>query len=240
MDGAAPRMVGGMPQIVAAIMPIENVEIVDTWYGLGLRGSDSNDIAVRDLFVPNAYTCPLVPTFEPNEHYRAPLYRMPVMGAIVLGPFGPIGIALGRNAIEEVRALSSKRMPMASQVPLRDRGAAQARLGRAEGMLRAARALMYETMSEVWERTRAGAQVPTQLRSDLLLAATHAAQTGVEVTDMMYASAGSSAVYVGHPLERLQRDAQVLRQHGFVCAARYETVAQVELGLDPDLPLVHF
>lgn len=45
-------------------------------------------------------------------------------------------------------------------------------------------------------------------------------------------------MFVGSPLERLFRDASVMRQHGFVCPARYESFAQVMLGLTPDLPLV--
>ena len=240
MEGERPRMVDGHPELISAIMPAANVEIVDTWYGLGLRGSDSNDVAVRDLFVPTAWTCPLVPQFEANEHYRAPLYRLPVIGAIVLANIAPIALAIARNAIEEVRALCSKRVPMGSSVPLRDRGVAQARLGRAEGMLRAARALMYETMSEAWSRILAGESLTLAHKADFLMAATHAAQVGAEVTDTMFSSGGSSAVYVGQPLERLFRDSQVIRQHGFVAASRYETVAQVGLGLEPDLPIVHF
>ncbi len=39
---------------------------------------------------------------------------------------------------------------------------------------------------------------------------------------------------------RLFRDSQVIRQHGFVAASRYETAAQLMLGLEPDLPLVFF
>jgi hypothetical protein len=42
-----------------------------------------------------------------------------------------------------------------------------------------------------------------------------------------------------HPVERLFRDAQVVRQHGFVAASRYESAAQVLLGLESDLPLIH-
>ena len=57
---------------------------------------------------------------------------------------------------------------------------------------------------------------------------------------MMFASGGSSAVFTRYPLERLMRDALVIRQHGFVAAPRYETVAQVMLGLEPDLPLIYF
>jgi indole-3-acetate monooxygenase len=240
MDGAQPRMAHGMPEIIFAIMPAKDVEILDTWHGLGLRGSDSTDISVHDLFVPKAFTCPLVPPFEPNRHYLSPLYRMPLLAPIVLDTIPPIAIAIARNAIEEVRALSAKRMPMASEVALLDRGVAQARLGRAEAMLRSARAFMYEAMADTWARTQAGEAFTPEQRANILLAAAHAAQVGAEVTDMMFTSGGSGAVFVRHPLERLFRDSQVIRQHGFVAASRYETVAQVMLGLEPDLPLIHF
>ena len=240
MDGAQPRIVDGHPTLIIAIMPVKDVEVLDTWDGLGLRGSDSTDVAVHDLFVPSAFTCPLAPQFEPNKHYRSALYRMPMLAPIVLATLPPIALAIARNAIEQVRALSDKRTPMGSAVALRDRGVAQARLGRAEAMLSSARAFVYQTMAETWAGTQAGAAFSTEQRARVLLAAAHAAQTGAEVTDMMFTSGGSSAVYTRHPLERLFRDAQVIRQHGFVAAARYETVAQVMLGLAPDLPLVHF
>jgi alkylation response protein AidB-like acyl-CoA dehydrogenase len=240
MDGDAPRMSHGMPVLVIAVMPAKDVEVIDTWNGLGMRGTDSSDVAVRDLFVPTAFTCPMAPQFEPNKHYRSPLYRMPMLAPAVLASIPPIAIAIAQNAIDEVKALSSKRVPMASMVPLRDRGAAQARLGRADAMLRSARAFMYETMADAWARTQAGEMFTPDQRATILLAAAHAAQVGAEVTDMMFASGGSSAVFVRHPLERLFRDAQVIRQHGFVGAPRYETVAQVRLGLEPDLPLIYF
>jgi alkylation response protein AidB-like acyl-CoA dehydrogenase len=240
MDGDQPRMSHGMPVLVAAIMPAKDVDVLDTWHGLGLRGTDSTDVAVRDVFVPMEYTCPLVPQFEPNKHFHSPLYRMPMLAPIVLATIPPIATAIAQNAVDEVRALSSKRMPMASTVPLRDRGAAQARLGRADAMLRSARAFMYETMADAWARTKAGETFTPDQRATILLAAAHAAQVGAEVTDMMFASGGSSAVFARHPLERLFRDAQVIRQHGFVGAGRYETVAQIRLGLEPDLPLIYF
>jgi alkylation response protein AidB-like acyl-CoA dehydrogenase len=240
MDGAQPRMASGMPTLVIAIMPAQDVEILDTWHALGLRGSDSTDVSVRDLFVPKAFTCPLIPPFEPNRHYRSPLYRLPLLAPVVLASIPPIALAIARNAIEEVRTLAAKRTPMASAVPLRERGVAQARLGRAEAMLRSARALIYETMAETWARTQAGETLSPEQRAGILLAAAHAGQTGAEVTDLMYTCAGSSSVYQRSPLERLFRDSQVIRQHGFVSASRYETVAQVLLGLEPDLPLIYF
>src|SRR5262249_19168322 len=127
MDGNQPRMVHGMPAVIAAIMPAKDVDVHDTWHGLGLRGSESADGSVRDLFVPRAFTLPLAPQFEPNRHYGSALYRMPMLGATVLASISPVALAIARNAVDEVRALSSKRVPMASTVALRDRGVAQAR-----------------------------------------------------------------------------------------------------------------
>jgi indole-3-acetate monooxygenase len=239
MDGDRPRMNETGPEVLLVVLPAADVEVVDTWYGLGLRGSNSNDVEVKDTFVPAGHTIPVVPGFQPNRYYMGPLYRMPIMPAIVSTLLSPIALAVARNAIEEVKALSSKRVPMASTVPLRDRGVAQARLGRAEALLRAARAALYESTTDLWERSQAGRTSTLQQKADAMLAAAHAAQTGAEVVDMMFTSGGASAVFDSHPLQKLFRDAQVIRQHGFVCAARYETYGQVALGLAPDLPFLH-
>jgi alkylation response protein AidB-like acyl-CoA dehydrogenase len=240
MDGERPRMAGDAPMIIGAAMPAEQVDVLDTWHGLGLRGSDSADVAVRDRFVPSAFTFPLTPQYEPNAHYRSPLYRTPMLATYVLASIAPVAIAIAQNAVDEVRALSQKRTPMASTVSLRDRGAAQARFGRAEAMLRSARAFMYQTQAQAWARTQAGEPHTPEQRAEILLAAAHAGQVGGEVTETMFNLGGSAAIFTRHPLERLFRDSQVVKQHGFVAASRYETAAQVLLGLPPDLPLVYF
>jgi alkylation response protein AidB-like acyl-CoA dehydrogenase len=240
MDGDQPRMTPAGPHVIIAVLPTSDVEIIDTWYGLGLRGSNSNDVAIKDVFVPSSHTCPMTPAFQPNRHYEGALYRLPIIAAAVGCLIAPIALAVARNALDEVRALSSRRIPMASNVLLRDRGVAQARLGRGEAMLRSARALLYDTMAEMWQRTLAGQTATLQHKADVMLAGAHAAQAGAEVVDMMFTSGGSSAVFDTHPLQKLFRDAQVIRQHGFICAARYETFGQVALGLEPDLVFLHF
>jgi len=73
MDGDQRRMSDGAPAVIAAIIRTEEVEVIDTWYSLGMRGTDSNDVAVKDVFVPVSRTFPLVPEFEPGPHYQGPL-----------------------------------------------------------------------------------------------------------------------------------------------------------------------
>jgi hypothetical protein len=73
---------------------------------------------------------------------------------------------------------------LASAEPVRDRAVAQSQIGRAEAMLAAARALMYEAMAETWTRTKAGEALTVEQRTRILMAGTHAVQVAAEVTDM--------------------------------------------------------
>ena len=140
MDGDTPRLhASGAPEVLAVFFPSEACEILDTWYVLGMRGTGSDDIAVREVFVPRTRTCPLVPEFAPGLRYQGPLYRLPAMGAIT-ATFPSIVLAIAHQAIDAVSALVQGKTPFGSTTVLRARASAQARLAQAEGALRAARA----------------------------------------------------------------------------------------------------
>jgi alkylation response protein AidB-like acyl-CoA dehydrogenase len=234
MDGDHPRLQeSGAPEVLAVFFPSEDCDILDTWYVLGMRGTGSEDIAVHDVFVPRTRTCPLVPEFTPGSHYQGPLYRLPAMGAIT-ATFPPIVLAIARQAIDAVSALAQEKTPFGSTTVLRARGSAQARLAQAEGALRAARALVDQTLGEAWERAVAGEWPSLVQRADLLLATATATSSAAKVVELMYNVAGTSGIYMRNPLERYFRDMQVLKQHGFASENRYETVGQVYLGLPPE------
>ena len=78
MDGEAPRMVNGMPRVLGLVIRASEVDIVDTWDSLGMRGTDSNDVVMKGVFVPRSRTFPLVPEFQPSAHHGGALYRFPV------------------------------------------------------------------------------------------------------------------------------------------------------------------
>ncbi|MCA1603583.1 MAG: hypothetical protein LC776_18725 [Acidobacteria bacterium] len=149
-------------------------------------------------------------------------------------------LAIARGAINELRDLAARKTPFGFVKTLRERPVAQATLARAEGMLRAARLLFYDTISEAWERTQAGEPSAPEQKADLLLAGAHAVSSAAKVADLMHSLAGTSAIYTRSRLERHFRDAQTLRHHGFVSVNRYEAVGQVYLGVPPEFGLVGF
>jgi alkylation response protein AidB-like acyl-CoA dehydrogenase len=239
MDNGAPRMVNGVPEMVGMIFPTRDVQVVDTWQSLGMRATDSNDVAVENLFAPLSRTFPLTPQFTPGKHFQGPLYRFPAVAetSIIIAP---VLLALARTAIEEFKTLAGAKTPLGSMKLLRDRSVVQTNLARAEGVLRSARALFYDTIRTAWERTAAGGDSSLEERADLLLAGVHAADSAWHVVDLMHRLAGTSGIYTRSRLERLLRDALTVRHHGFVSESKYETVGQVHLGVEPEFVLVAF
>jgi alkylation response protein AidB-like acyl-CoA dehydrogenase len=239
MDGQQPRMTPHGPEMVGLTLMASEAQIIDTWHSLGMRGTDSNDVAVDGVFVPKARSYPLAPGIEPNEHYRGPLYRLPVMAvSSLIG--GPVALAIGREAISELRTLAERKTAFGFVKPLKERTAVQATLAKAEAMLRSARLLLYQTVGDAWERAVAGHRSTLEQKADLLLAGAHAASTGAAVTGLMHGLAGTTGIYQRNRIERLFRDANTVKHHGFVSESRFEAVGQVYLGLPPDFGMVAF
>ena len=239
MDGDKPRMTDAGPAMIAVIMQTAEVEVLDTWHTLGMRGTDSNDAAFANVFVPTRRTFVLDPGLSLGRHFQGPLYRFPAVGIIALFTGGVL-LATARNAITEFRELAARKTPFGSMKTLRDRGAVQAALAEAEGMLRSARSFFYEALNDAWARTVAGLPNTLEQRADLLLAAIQAAKGAVGAVDIVHRLAGTTGIYSRSKLDRFFRDAHTLRHHGFVSEGKLETVGQIYLGLPPDFPLIVF
>jgi alkylation response protein AidB-like acyl-CoA dehydrogenase len=239
IDGGQPRMTPFGPAMIAVVMRTSEIEILDTWYTLGMRGTDSNDAAFKDVFVPARRTFPFVPDFTPGRRFEGPLYRFPAMPVVALFSVGVL-MAAARGAITELKALAQRKVAMGSMKTLRDRGVVQATLAEAEATLRSGRALFYDTLGEAWARTMAGEPHSLEQRADLMLAGIHAARNAARATDLMHRLAGTSGIYATSPLNRYFRDVHTLEHHGFVSESKLESVGQVYLGLPPDFGLMAF
>ena len=240
MEGEQPKMHNGHPEIIGAYINAKDCRIIDTWNVLGMRATDSNDIEAKDVFVPDHLSFPLIPDFVPGRHFKGPLYRFPAAGANICCLLAPVGLAVARNAINELKELAQKKTPLGSMVTLRERGVMQRKLGRAEALVQSARIYLHYKLAECWTRTIAGEIISLEEKADLLLAATHANQSCLEAVELVYTAAGTNGIYMKNKMAHYFIDAQVLRLHGFMNESRFETAGQIHFGLPPDLPLVTF
>jgi len=240
MENGQMKINNGIPEVIGVFMNAEQCEILDTWYTVGMRATDSNDVTASDVFVPAHLSYPLAPGFQPSRYYRGTLYKFPAIGISVASLIVPVALAVARNAIEELKQLASKKASFGSSGLIRERGAIQRKLGLAESFVQSSRVYLFQTISDCWEKTLAGEQLNLEERAAFLLAITHSNQSCNQAVDLMYSAAGTSAIYTRNKLAHYFTDMQVIRQHGFANESRYETAAQIYFGLQPDLPVVMF
>jgi len=238
-DGEQPRSTSFGPMVVGLALRTRDLQIIDTWQSLGMRGTDSNDVAAEGVFVPEHRAFVVTPVYNPTAPFTGPLYRLPALvsaDAIIV----PVALAIARGAITALRELADRKTPLGSTKTIRHRSAVQFALADAEAQLRAARLLLYDTLQTLWERTLAHESATLEQRADLMLASAHAVRTSAHVADLMHRMGGTNGIYEPSRLERHFRDAQTVRHHGFVSASRLETVGQVYLGLEPEFGFVAF
>jgi alkylation response protein AidB-like acyl-CoA dehydrogenase len=219
------------PSVVA--FPVEELEIVDTWHTLGLRGTGSHDTVADELFVPADR---VVSLFDGPSIDR-PLYRFPAFGYFALS-IGAAALGNARGAIDELAAVAVHKVGQGSTRTLAERPATHATVAAAEASLRAARALYYESIEAAWQAAQQEQPVPVALRNGLRLAATHAVRTSADVVRSMYDLAGGTAIYDDSSLQRRFRDAHTATAHFQVNAASRELPGRVLLGQQADTAML--
>ena len=238
-DGDQARTTSFGPVVVGVALRTSEVQIIDTWQSLGMRGTDSNDVAADAVFVPEARSFIVAPVYEPAPQFTGPLYRLPALASTDV-IITPVALAIARGAISAVREIADRKTPLGSTKTMRHRSAVQVALADSEAQLRAARLLFYETLNSTWQRVLANHPPTLEQRADLMLACAHAVRTSAHVADLMHRMGGTNGIYERSRLERHFRDAHTVRHHGFLSEARLETVGQVYLGLEPEFGFVAF
>jgi len=233
-NGQLRTLPGGRPDTRMIIMPRADVELIDTWHAAGLKGTGSGDMAVNDLLVPRERSVSLVAD-RPVE--QGALYLFPVFGLLALGIAGAAS-GNARAALYALKSGLSSRRPMGSAKSAAERATVQVDYAKADAMLSAARALLFDTLHSAWETACQTGDVSLETRARLRLAATHMVRTAAEVTRIAYDLGGGSALYLESPLQRRFRDAHAMTQHMMVQPGTYELAGRVLLGLPTDASML--
>ncbi len=221
---------GAPPDLRAVVMPASEVEFLQNWDAIGLQGTASGDFQAEGIRVPPEHT--LVPDrlapWPAGSMWRIPLSALlfPVLAGVPLG--------LARRAVAELTALAGSKTPFRSTRLLADREVLQADLARASALVESGHQYLVASMQALWQAAAAGDPPTVRQRAQVRLAAAHATADAAEAVQLCYRSAGSTAVWRGHPLERLLRDVNAAAQHYGISPVVYESAGRVLLGRDPD------
>ena len=216
----------GTSETTIAFFPAREAEVIDTWDVGGLRGTGSHDYQVAGVFVPDTHVSTGRTPSCPTALYTMPFFTAapPTIAAV------PLGVA--RAALDALYELSSSKTPLIGSKLLREKPVVQAAIGRAEAMLCAARAFLFEACEDAWRTLAGGAELTLEQRAKVRLSCAHATEVAKSVVQITYDIGGGTSVYESSPLQRCFRDAHAAAQHVQVQSGNFETVGRVLLGLD--------
>lgn len=227
MENGSPRVsADGVPEMILAWIPADQVEFLDTWHVLGLRGTDSCDFRIEDVFVPSEMTSDL---FRSENWFDTPLARLPLRVALSPG-HSAVAIGIAQGAMDEIVQLSrTKRASMNPRERLADDPLFRHSIGESALRLSACRAMLEKWTDELEERCwNKTALTPYEIMMGRAMTG-HITSECKTIVDSAYTLAGSTSVYNSCPLEKRLRDIHVTGQHISTFKQIYRTLGAAVL-----------
>jgi len=195
------------------LLPREDYEIVDTWFASGMRGTGSQDIVVRDTFVPAHRVLDPDRAGDTDRTgwvlHQRPSYRVPLRLLVGWDLAAPL-VGIAQGAVDEFTArLRGTTGPgrTADSVPL------QLRLAEASAQVDAARTIHQRTVRELVDRAAAGETFTELDRARYRRDKAFVARLCVQAVDRLFEGGGARAIVETDPLQRFHRDAHGASHH---------------------------
>ncbi len=199
------------------LVPKADYTIIDTWYAMGMVGTGSKDIEVKEVFVPEHRALPLTRCRGGLEHPGAavndgPLFRVPIV-ASAGHPLSAAALGAAEGAFESVLNSFKTRVGTYTGAKVSDFQAVQIKLAEARCLIDSATGLMRGSalgFQAFAERSEVP-DVDTKLRWRAQNA--FAVRQARQAVETLWSCYGANAIYTRDPLQRYLRDLQALGQH---------------------------
>ena len=220
------------PEQRVFVLERSQYKVIDTWHSGGLRGTGSNDVEVKEQFVPEHRTLAVADTKggpTPGSAVNpSPLFQIPVFA---LFPYMLSGVALG--IAEGLIAEFSPKTGKMNAARIAEIQSTQIRLGEATAYARASRVIQETNCIEAAEKVTPDLLTKARYRLD----GAYAVEWAVRAVDTMFGLMGASGLYESGHGARAFRDAHAVKQHfSFNTDIAGTTYGRVALGLPSDNP----
>jgi alkylation response protein AidB-like acyl-CoA dehydrogenase len=193
-----------------AIVPVDAVDILDTWHVSGLKGTASNDVRVEDLFVADAWTGNVL---QPPPVVHHPLDTVHPLGRLGL-ELAAVAVGIAQGAVDDLITVGASKRPLAGFLPrLAEDRVFQSRVGALDLECRMARTLLHDVARTDWERVQCGHALDQRTTLERRSTLSRVGDTATAVVTACYHASGTTGLYESSPLQRRLRDVHAVVQH---------------------------
>ena len=236
-----PEQEGERPQLMFALVPLDECEIIDTWQTTGLTATGSNDLVLKEVFVPDYRAVDLMdlrggpsPGSEVNPGY---LYSLPQRATF---SFNLVGSVIGSaNGTVQMLIEEMKKRVTVGGANLQELSTVQYRIAEAESEVAAAYSLMDRNRSEIIAKGKAGELPTIEDRARYRRDNGYATKLCVQAVDRVYPIMGGRGIVVGNAVNRAWRDTHAIAHHiALTWDVVASTAASLAVGGPNDDPLL--
>lgn len=190
------------------LVPIEKVEVVDDWNVMGLAGTGSKSVIVKDVTVADSHSVTLHDLKSGQTpgaalHRDNPLYNTP-RSALASFSLTSVNVGLAERAVEEFTAISRDRRSRGQKVA--DFEAVQIAVADAAAKTDTAAMLVEQTIDRNTRSMETGEGISIEQVALTRRNSTYATKLSLEAVQSLFHIAGGSALFAGHPLYDVFRD----------------------------------
>jgi len=202
-----------------ALVPMSELTIEDTWFTAGMKGTGSNCVVAKDVFVPEHRLLSTMPAvqgeyetpFKDEAAYRAAF--IPVAALVLVG--AQLGMA--RAALKYVIEKSSQRaIAYTSFARQSDSVAFQMQIAKAALKIDTAHLHAYRAAEDIDGAARRGEYLDYTTRARVRADTGYVAQYATDAINMLMTAHGAGSFADASPMQRLWRDANTAARHAIV------------------------
>ena len=220
------------------LIPTSEIEIKDDWRVVGLRGTGSCSLVVKNVDVPAHRFISFIDGRAgktPGGHlHDGTLYKAPLAQSLAIALCGPaVGIAEGaiNDFIGYVPGRTNPQLRGAAQIdsPLTHQTVAEAK-----AQVDAARMLLHRAADDIHEAAENGGEMPVEIRARIRMDSAYAVRLCMKAGEAMFLASGGSGLAESNPVQRAWRDLHAINQHALLqLPTNAEIYGRTILGLDP-------
>lgn len=227
----------------AALIPIEQVQVLNDWNVIGISGSGSSSVSVTNVFVPQSRIASVSQAIEGNYQsthldgeslYRVP--SMPMLAIILAFPALGLGIAALETFLETLprRGIQYSWYSKQSEAPV-----THLVVGEASAKIDAARVIIERHADAIDASGASGIYMDLLERARVRRDVGYAETLIWSAVDMLASASGGSLAAVNNPMTKIWQDARVASLHGIVNPSlNFETYGRILCGNTAGTPLI--
>jgi 3-hydroxy-9,10-secoandrosta-1,3,5(10)-triene-9,17-dione monooxygenase len=219
------------------ILPRSSYEIVeDSWDVVGLKGTGSKDVIVKDAFVPDYRVLPFAKVADGFAAMEAgltnTLYHVPFSQAFPLGITAAV-IGIAEGALAHHLAYQKNRVQITG-TKIKDDPHVLYAISEAAAEISASRTALTENICRFYDQAAAGVASTFEQRAVGRRIQVQAAWRAVRAVDEIVRRSGGNGMRMSNPIQRFWRDAHMGMVHAIhVPGAVFHASALTELGVEP-------